>query len=59
MPTPLINVLLGALLVLIVVAVVRYLVRCKKKGKGCVGCPYSECCTSQKRENGCDHSHKH
>ena len=38
------NWIIGLILVAIVVAVVAYLVRAKKKGQTCVGCPYCKQC---------------
>ena len=32
------------ILVLIVFLAVRYIVKEKKKGKACIGCPYSDAC---------------
>ena len=41
-----------AAIVLIVGAAVFYIVRAKKRGEKCVGCPYAKQCGS-KRDGGC------
>ena len=38
------NVLIIALLLAIVVGVVIYLIRAKKRGQTCIGCPYAKRC---------------
>ncbi|MBE6599371.1 MAG: FeoB-associated Cys-rich membrane protein [Ruminococcaceae bacterium] len=44
------NIIIIAVIALIVAAIVIYLVREKKKGVTCVGCPYAKECA--KRKNG-------
>ncbi|MDO4870179.1 MAG: FeoB-associated Cys-rich membrane protein [Bacillota bacterium] len=39
-------------LVVVVFLVIRYLVKEKKKGNKCIGCPYAEGC---QKYTGCDH----
>lgn len=34
-------------------AAIWYLVRSKKNGAACVGCPHSKTCSSHKTEGGC------
>ena len=47
------NVLVIALLFVIVILIVSYLVRARKRGEKCIGCPYAKnCsghCSSQKK----------
>ncbi|MBR7161955.1 MAG: FeoB-associated Cys-rich membrane protein [Clostridia bacterium] len=43
-----------AVIVLIVGAAVFYLIRAKKRGEVCVGCPYAKQCAG--KCGGCDHS---
>ncbi|MBR5245828.1 MAG: FeoB-associated Cys-rich membrane protein [Clostridia bacterium] len=38
------NVVVVAILVLIVCCAIAYIVKAKKKGVKCVGCPYAETC---------------
>lgn len=40
----LINIIVGAIVLLIIGGAVFYLVRAKKRGQKCVGCPYSKQC---------------
>ena len=44
------DVIVSIILIAIVVAVVWYLVRAKRKGETCVGCPYAKQCN--KNHNG-------
>lgn len=48
------NYIIGAILVLIVGGIIFYLVRAKKKGQKCIGCPYSKQCNGG-CNGGCDH----
>jgi len=48
-----VNILLVAVLVLIAAGAIVYIIRSKKKGKSCVGCPYCNCCSSKNSKNGC------
>ena len=45
------------LVVLIVGGAVFYIVREKRKGKKCIGCPYSDSC-AYKNKSGCCASHR-
>ncbi len=45
------NVIIVAVLLVIVGLAARYIYQQKKKGNNCIGCPYSESCSS--KENGC------
>lgn len=38
------NIFLVLILLAIVVGIVYYLVRAKKRGKSCIGCPYAKNC---------------
>ncbi len=41
------NIVIGVLLLAILGAAIWYIVRSKKKGKKCIGCPYSDQCSSK------------
>lgn len=43
-----INVIIGILLVAIIGGAVAYIVKSKKKGAKCIGCPASDCCSAKK-----------
>jgi hypothetical protein len=50
------NIIIIAVLVIIVGSAVAYIVRAKKKGQKCIGCPYGEscnrsCCTNKPKKN--------
>ncbi len=45
------NIILIAILILIVGVAIAYLIRAKKRGVKCVGCPYAEECA--KKSKGC------
>ncbi|MDL2296107.1 FeoB-associated Cys-rich membrane protein [Lachnospiraceae bacterium OttesenSCG-928-E19] len=45
------------ILILIVGGIVRSLVRAKKRGETCIGCPNSKVCGNH-CEGTCDHEHK-
>ena len=50
------NIIVGLIILIIVGAAVAYLVRAKRKGVNCVGCPDSGCCYSSKKKeetSGC------
>ena len=47
-----VNIVVAVLLVAIVCGVSWYLIRAKRRGKKCVGCPYAEGCGS-KRNGPC------
>ena len=38
------NVIIALILIAIVVCIVVYLIRAKKRGQTCIGCPYSKQC---------------
>ena len=46
------NIILVLVLLAIVAAVILYLVRAKKRGEKCIGCPYAKQC-SEKCNCGC------
>ena len=51
-----VNIVAGAIIVILVAAAVTYIVRAKKKGVKCIGCPDSGCCSKthhQDEETGC------
>jgi len=47
------NVIVVAILAVIVVAAVLYIVKEKKSGKKCIGCPYSGECAARKGKGSC------
>lgn len=46
------DIIVIAVIVLIVGAAVAYIIKAKRKGQKCIGCPYSASCPSSK--GGCD-----
>lgn len=43
------NIIVAAILIAIAVSIIIYLIRQKKKGAKCIGCPYSkQCCDKRK-----------
>ena len=55
MPEIVINLIILAVVLLIVTACVFYIVREKKRGAKCIGCPYAKSCG----KNHCDCSSNH
>lgn len=47
------DIIVIAVIVLIVGAAVAYIVKAKRKGQKCIGCPYSSSCQSGKSNCGC------
>lgn len=50
------NIIVGLIILIIVGAAVTYIVRAKRRGARCVGCPDSGCCSSSKKKeetSGC------
>ncbi|MBQ2316407.1 MAG: FeoB-associated Cys-rich membrane protein [Clostridia bacterium] len=45
------NFIIILVIAIIIIAAVGYIIRQKKKGKHCIGCPYAENCNKQ---NHCD-----
>ncbi len=45
------NFIIIAVLVVIIGLAAFYVIREKKKGKKCIGCPYSCCCDSKNKNN--------
>lgn len=41
------NIVIISILALIVVGIASYLIAQKKKGRGCIGCPYSKKCNGR------------
>ena len=39
-----VNVIAAVLIVIVIGAAVAYIIKEKKRGKKCIGCPYSSCC---------------
>lgn len=49
-----INVIIIAVLVIVLGSAIAYIVREKKKGAVCIGCPHAGTCASKKnRDSGC------
>ena len=48
------DIIVIAVIALIVGAAVGYIVKAKKSGKKCIGCPYASSCPSGKSGCGCD-----
>ncbi|MBR2895857.1 MAG: FeoB-associated Cys-rich membrane protein [Oscillospiraceae bacterium] len=51
-----IDVVIGAVLLLILGAAAVYVIREKKRGSKCIGCPYSKNCSSGQSGCSCNHS---
>lgn len=47
------DIIIIAVLLVIVGAVVAYIVKAKKSGQKCIGCPYSKTCASKSCGCGC------
>ena len=48
------NIIVGLVLVLIVAAAIVYIVKEKKKGTKCIGCPAAGCCSGKNHgSSGC------
>jgi len=47
------SIIAGAVILLIVGGAVAYIVKAKKSGKRCIGCPDSASCGKADCENGC------
>ena len=47
------DILIIAILVIILGSAAYYIYREKKRGKKCVGCPYSGCCNHSKTSSAC------
>lgn len=45
------NIIIIAIVLAIVVGIIFYLYRVKKRGETCIGCPYAKQCAN--RKNGC------
>lgn len=45
------NFIIVAILTVIVLGIVIYLVRVKKKNSGCIGCPYAKKCSGKCNKN--------
>lgn len=45
--------LIGIVLLIVVGAAVRYIVKAKKRGEKCIGCPYSGTCAQKSSSAGC------
>lgn len=41
------------IILLIIGGAIFYIVKAKKKGNKCIGCPYSKTCTKNKKNNCC------
>lgn len=47
------NIAIIVIIAVIVAAIIRYLYRAKKRGEGCIGCPYGKQCSG----HNCSGSH--
>ncbi len=47
------NIIIVAVILLVVGGAIAYIIKEKKKGKKCIGCPYCDSC-SAKSKGGCD-----
>ncbi len=49
------DIIVIAVIVLIIGAALAYIIKAKKSGKKCIGCPYSDACASKKatKEGSC------
>ncbi|MBO5252338.1 MAG: FeoB-associated Cys-rich membrane protein [Clostridia bacterium] len=57
MPKLLIDLIIAAVIVLVLGAIVFYIVREKKRGSKCIGCPYAKTCPKAS-QGGCGVNHK-
>lgn len=52
-----VNIIVGAIIVAILAAAVTHIVRAKKRGVKCIGCPDSGCCSAKAsgkdKDTGC------
>ncbi len=48
------NIIILAILVIIIGTAIAYLVKAKKRGVKCVGCPYAEQCASKSSDCNCN-----
>lgn len=51
------NIIIIAIVLAIVVGIIFYLYRAKKRGETCIGCPYAKQCANKK--NGCGNGNRH
>lgn len=49
----LIDIIVTIILVLMIGGAIAYIVRSKKRGETCVGCPYAKECARRKANGGC------
>ena len=47
------DIIVIAAIVLIIGGAVAYIVKAKKSGKKCIGCPYATSCSSKGKSGGC------
>lgn len=47
------NFIVGAILVVIIGAATRYIIKEKKKGVKCIGCPHAGACQKRQEKGGC------
>lgn len=59
MGTILSNIIIVVIIAGIVAAIIRYLYKAKKRGEGCIGCPYGKQCSGHNCSGGHDISHIH
>ena len=53
------DIIVIALIVLIIGGASAYIIKAKKSGKKCIGCPDSSSCSSKAKEGGCGGSCEH
>lgn len=46
------NIAIIVIIAVIVAAIIRYLYRAKKRGEGCIGCPYGKQCSGHNCSGG-------
>ncbi len=44
------NWIAGAVLLIVIIVAIVYVIRAKKNGKKCIGCPNASCCPSKNRQ---------
>ena len=54
-----IDIIVIVIIALMIGGVSAYIIRAKKKGQKCIGCPYSSSCSSKADEGGCGGSCEH
>jgi uncharacterized membrane protein YraQ (UPF0718 family) len=52
------DIIIGIIIALIIGAAVFYIIKEKKKGKKCIGCPYANSCSKCNSEDFCNKKEK-